>query len=162
MKRKLWLATALAGMVAAAAFGDSRVDGGQGKKPESGPALNVTGKWSMALEMSMGTGTPSLELKQDEEKLTGTYTGRYGTFKLQGTLKDRQIRFWFNMEAEGTAVEMSFAGELAADGQSMKGTAEIGGVGDATWTAKREKDPGKWQHGPTTRDPDGNHPRAPR
>jgi hypothetical protein len=29
----------------------------------------------------------TLELKQDGEKVTGTYTGRYGPFAVQGTVK---------------------------------------------------------------------------
>jgi hypothetical protein len=32
---------------------------------------------------------------------------------------------------------MSFAGEVTEDG-SLKGTAEIPGLGSATWTAKRQ------------------------
>ena len=43
------------------------------------------------------------------------------------------------MSAEGTDVEMSFAGEIAADFKSMKGTADLGGMGSATWTATRPK-----------------------
>ncbi len=111
----------------------------QDKQKPDKKALNVTGKWTVTLEMSMGTATPGLDLKQDGEKITGTYTGRYGTFDLQGTLKDRAIQFSFNMSAEGEAVAMSFAGEVAEDGQTMKGTATLGEMGDATWTAQRNK-----------------------
>lgn len=109
------------------------------QKPEKKAAPNVTGKWTMTLDMSMGTATPSLDLKQDGEKISGTYTGRYGTFNLQGSLKDRAIQFSFEMGAEGQTVTMTFAGQVADDGQSMKGTATLGEMGDATWTAKREK-----------------------
>jgi hypothetical protein len=112
---------------------------GRQQKPDAKAAPTVAGKWTMTLEMSMGTGTPTLDLKQDGEKITGTYTGRYGTFALEGKLKDRAIAFSFSMSAEGQAVEMSFAGEVAADGQTMKGTAVLGEMGDATWTAKRDK-----------------------
>ena len=115
--------------------------GGQGK-PDRQPdkaEVNVTGKWTMTMEMSMGTATPSLDLKQDGTKLTGSYTGRYGTFPLEGTLKERAIQFSFQMGAEGETFTMSFAGDVAADGQTMKGTASLGEMGDATWTAKKEK-----------------------
>jgi hypothetical protein len=45
-----------------------------------------------------------------------------------------------NLEAEGSAVTMYFAGEVAADGQMLtKGTCNIEGLGDGTWAAKREK-----------------------
>ena len=112
-------------------------------RPEQAPpdkknVPNVAGKWAMTLEMSMGTATPALDLKQDGAKITGTYTGRYGTFELQGSLKDHVIVFSFTMSAEGQAVTMSFEGEVSSDAQSMKGTASLADMGDATWSAKRQ------------------------
>jgi hypothetical protein len=137
MKKVLLLGVILAGMAPAArSLGQDRPE----QKPEPKASLNVTGKWSMVLEMSMGTGTPTLDLKQEAEKITGTYTGRYGTFKLEGTLKERAIAFSFPMTAEGVSVTMSFTGEVAADGLSMKGDADIEGMGEATWTAKKDKE----------------------
>ena len=109
------------------------------QKPDPKAPVNIAGKWIMTLEMSMGTATPSLELKQDGEKITGSYTGRYGTFALQGTLKERTLVFSFQMVAEGETVTMTFTGEVAADAQSMKGNAAIADMGEAAWTAKKEK-----------------------
>jgi hypothetical protein len=111
------------------------------QKPNDKPVLNVAGNWSMTLEMSMGTGTPTLVLKQDAEKITGSYTGRYGTFALEGTIKERTIIFSFTMAAEGESVLMTFTGEVAADAQTMKGKAALGDMGEATWSAKRDKTP---------------------
>ena len=49
------------------------------------------------------------------------------------------------MNADGTQVAMSFKGEVAADGQTMKGKADLGDLGEATWTAERPKQhPGTW------------------
>jgi hypothetical protein len=110
------------------------------QQPPPPPPANVAGKWTMALEMEMGTATTALELKQDGAKLTGTYTGRYGSFPLTGTVKERAIEFAFKMNADGTEVDMAFSGEVAADGQTMKGRAELGGgLGEAGWSAKRAK-----------------------
>jgi hypothetical protein len=114
------------------------VAGPAGQDPPK--TVSVTGKWTMTLEMSIGTATPVLDLKQDGTKITGTYTGRYGTFELQGTLKARLIEFSFPMTAEGQSVTMTFSGEVAPDGQAMKGTATISELGDATWTAKKNPD----------------------
>jgi hypothetical protein len=101
----------------------------------------VAGKWAMALELpQMGTANTTLDLKQDGEKVTGTYTGGYGTFQLEGAVKARVIEFAFQMTAEGPAVWLSFRGEVAPDGASiLKGTGTIEGMGDVTWTAKRSK-----------------------
>lgn len=107
--------------------------------PDSKGTPKVAGKWVMTLEMSMGTATPALELTQDGATIGGTYTGRYGTFPLTGTLKGQAIAFSFTMNAEGQSVAMTFMGEVAADSQSMKGTASLGEMGDATWSAKRQK-----------------------
>jgi hypothetical protein len=101
--------------------------------------VNVAGKWVVSLEMAMGSATPELELKQDGAKITGTYTGRYGSFPLEGTLKGRTIAFSFTMSAEGQSVTMTYTGEVAADSLSMKGTASLGEMGDATWSAKKQQ-----------------------
>jgi hypothetical protein len=111
-------------------------------KPDPAPdkgTVNVAGKWAVTLEMGMGTATPELELKQDGAKITGTYTGRYGAFPLEGSLKGRVIAFSFTMSAEGQSVTMSYAGEVASDAQTMKGTASLGEMGEATWSAKRQQ-----------------------
>ncbi len=143
MKRLFLLLVLLAAVGASAAAFQNQSGQGKAQKPDSKAPLNIAGKWVMTLEMSMGTATPTLELKQDGEKITGTYTGRYGTFPLQGTLKGTALVFSFTMTAEGESVPMSFTAEVAADAQTMKGNASLGGMGDATWTAKREKDSGK-------------------
>jgi hypothetical protein len=98
----------------------------------------VAGKWTVTLETESFTANSGLEFKQEGEKLTGTYTSsRYGATPLQGTVKDRAIEFTFKLSADGTEVPMAFKGEVAADGQTMKGRASISDMGDATWTAKK-------------------------
>jgi hypothetical protein len=113
-----------------------------GQKPDSRPVPNVSGNWTMTLETPMGTANPSLVLKQDGEKITGSYTGRYGTFALDGSIKERTIVFTFTMNAEGETVPMTFTGEVAADGQTItKGKATLGEMGEAAWSAKKDKIP---------------------
>ena len=107
--------------------------------PSSKPApANVTGKWSMTINMDMGTATPSIEFKQDGEKLTGTYSGRYGDFPVTGKIAGAKLEFSFKMGDDESMV-MSFAGDVAADGNSMKGTADMGELGQPTWSAVRAK-----------------------
>jgi hypothetical protein len=108
-------------------------------KPDPKTTPNIAGKWLMTLEMPMGTGNPTLVIKQEGEKITGSYTGRYGTFDIQGTIKERTLVFSFTMSAEGETVAMMFTGEVAADGQTMKGKADLGGMGEASWNAKKDK-----------------------
>ena len=90
------------------------------------PSPSIAGKWTMTMEMSMGTATPTLEFRQEGEKITGSYTGRYGVSPLEGTLKGLALQFTVEMEAEGQVVLLGFSGEVAADGQTMKGKAVLG------------------------------------
>jgi len=83
----------------------------------------------------MGTGKPLVTFKQDGEKITGTYEGRYGKSNLEGTVKDNQVRFVVTMVAEGTTVSGDFNGTFEND--RMSGQVEYEGAGDGTWTAVR-------------------------
>jgi hypothetical protein len=134
MKRRFSLVTVVA---LACAFGAMVQAMPQAKPDQAKGTVNVAGKWIVTLEMSMGTATPDLELKQDGTKITGTYTGRYGSFPLEGSLNGKVITFSFTMSAEGQSVTMTYTGEVAADALSMKGTASLGEMGDATWSAKK-------------------------
>jgi hypothetical protein len=104
-------------------------------------APDVAGKWTMVLELSIGTSNPVLVLKQDGETLTGTYQGRYGEAKVAGKVTaDRKIQFTVSLAAEGADVTMFFTGEVSADGQLLdKGTCNIEGLGEGSWAAKRDK-----------------------
>ena len=108
--------------------------------PAPPKAIDITGKWTMSFETPMGTSTPALEFKQAGEKITGSYTGRYGTFPFEGTLKAKMIHFAFTMNAEGQPAEMVFNGEVAADGLTMRGQATLGEMGDTQWSAKKNPD----------------------
>ncbi|HEX5070753.1 MAG TPA: hypothetical protein VFV78_11120 [Vicinamibacterales bacterium] len=108
--------------------------------PSPSPAPSIVGKWAMTLETEQFTATPGLEFTQKADVLVGTYTStRYGSVEFKPLVKNRAISFSFHMTAEGTDTEMSFTGEIAADFKSMKGTAEIAGMGSATWSAVRPK-----------------------
>jgi hypothetical protein len=97
--------------------------------------VDVTGQWNVSLELGSIAGHPTLDLKQEGEKLTGTYRGRYGAFKLEGSVKDNKIGFTVAMTAEGQETSGYFAGVV--DGDSMSGTVEFEGAGEGTWSATR-------------------------
>ena len=96
---------------------------------------NVAGKWNAAMQLESITGHPVLTFKQDGEKLTGTYEGRYGAFDLKGTVKDKKIEFTVTMLAEGSQTQGYFAGTV--EGDSIRGTVEFEGAGEGSWTAER-------------------------
>jgi hypothetical protein len=110
-------------------FGASLLVAGQAK-------MDVTGKWAFNVETSAGAGTPSMTFKQDGEKLTGHYTGTFGEADLTGTVKGQDITFAFSVDAQGTQITETYTGTVEKD--SMKGKLVIAGLGEGTFTAKRQ------------------------
>ena len=107
-----------------------------------GPGLSaepakVAGKWNVTLELSSITGHPVITLKQDGEKLTGTYEGRYGESALTGTVKEKEITFTVTFVAEGMQTQGVYTGKV--DGDTMGGDVSYVGAGDGTWSAVRAK-----------------------
>jgi hypothetical protein len=103
----------------------------------SAEPAKVAGTWNVTLELEMITGHPVVTLKQDGEKLTGTYEGRYGVSNVEGTIKEKDIQFTVTILAEGTRTTGTFAGKV--DGETMSGTVEFEGAGSGTWYAARPK-----------------------
>ncbi len=112
-----------------------------GSGPDSGvgaaePA-KVDGKWNVLLQLETITGHPVITLKQNGEKLTGTYEGRYGPSPLEGEIKENRIAFAVTFSAEGSKTTGVFQGTV--DGASMNGSVEFEGAGNGTWSAVRAK-----------------------
>lgn len=103
--------------------------------PAAPAPASVAGTWNVSLELGAITGHPSIELKQDGEKVTGTYRGRYGAAPLEGTVKEKEIAFSVTFNAEGQQTTGYFVGVV--DGDAMSGDVEFEGAGEGTWSAKR-------------------------
>ncbi len=77
------IGSAAAALGIASLAGAALVAQSGGQAPAPRPA-DVAGRWSMTIVMDVGTGTPALELKQESDKLSGTYTGNYGSYAVEG------------------------------------------------------------------------------
>ena len=97
---------------------------------------NVTGKWVLDVQTDAGTGTPTITLKQDGEKLTGHYSGQLGEAELTGTIKGNAITFGFQGDLQGTAAKVTYTGTVEKD--TMKGTVDLAGMATGTFTGKKQ------------------------
>ena len=98
---------------------------------------DVTGKWTFNVETGAGSGTPTMTFKQDGEKLTGHYSGQLGEADLAGTVKGQNVEFKFTVDVGGQQLNCIYTG--AVDGKdSMKGKVDLVGLGEGTFTAKRQ------------------------
>ena len=99
--------------------------------------VDVTGNWNFAVETGAGSGNPVMTFKQEGEKLTGHYSGQLGEADLTGSVKGQDITFKFDVDAQGTALAITYTGTV--DGKdSMKGKVSLGGLGEGTFTAKKQ------------------------
>lgn len=99
---------------------------------------NASGVWKWTL--SEQTGETILNLKQEGEKLTGSYTNQFGKAEIKdGALKDGNVSFKVNREFNGQAFLIKYNGKLAGDKITGKCEFDINGETRALdWNAKRD------------------------
>ena len=102
-------------------------------------AHDLTGTWTFIVVTDNGTGTPTVTLKQDGEKLTGTYASQMlGTRALEGSVKGDSMRFVLANSGGADAVTLTYVGAIV-DQNNLKGIVDFGGMGGATFTAVRKQ-----------------------
>lgn len=101
-------------------------------------ADSVDGGWNIDVDVAGNTGTPVFTFKQDGEKLSGRYKGRFGEAEVTGKLKGNEIEF--SIEANGAKV--TYTGTVAKD--RMEGNVDYDGQANGTWTGRKIDATGKW------------------
>ena len=99
--------------------------------------VDLTGKWAFAVQTDAGSGTPTVTLKQDGEKLTGHYTGQLGDVDVTGSVKGNDFSFSFSSDLQGTKLDVTYKGTIV-NKDELKGSVSIAGLGEGTFTAKRQ------------------------
>ena len=101
-------------------------------------AADVTGKWVLTVQTSAGGGTPTLDLKQDGQKLTGHYaSAQLGEADITGTVEGSKVTVKFGVDVQATHLDVVYTGTLEGK-DSMKGTVNLGGLGEVTFTGKKQ------------------------
>jgi hypothetical protein len=100
---------------------------------------SLTGTWNVTVELPNMTANPTVVLKQDGEKLAGEYvSAQYGKFQVTGTIKGADVSFWFEMNVEGTAMNVTYTGTVDKDG-TLKGSVNYGDMMSGTFAATKKK-----------------------
>jgi hypothetical protein len=98
-------------------------------------STNVSGNWGVTLKTPDGPTRASLVLKQEGDKLTGTYKGQFGESPLEGTVKGKEIKFTVKVKAQGQELLLEYVGAIE-DG-TMKGKVKLGDMGEADFSGGR-------------------------
>lgn len=100
-------------------------------------AHDISGKWILHVETDAGSGDPTFVFQQTGEKLTGTYSGLFGTAELTGAVKGDDIEFSFEAGTPDQKAKIVYKGKIDSAGK-MHGTADLGSIGSATWTGTKQ------------------------
>ena len=98
---------------------------------------DLTGTWTADVQTDAGSGTPTFEIKQDGDKLSGVYRGQLGEEKISGQVKGNHVTWTFKLSQGTESMEVKYEGEVQSDG-TMKGKVALGTMASGTWTAKKK------------------------
>jgi len=110
--------------------------------PSPGPGggtgqTDVSGVWNFNVETPAGTGTPVFTLKQEGEKVSGTYKGQLGEAPVTGTVKGSDITLMIKVSPQGEEITVTYTGKISGK-DAMSGKATFGSLGEGNWTAKKK------------------------
>jgi hypothetical protein len=97
-------------------------------------ASDLSGTWNAQVTVGDQTGTPTFTLKQNGEKLTGTYSGALGEAPINGTVKGKDVTIDF----EASGVNVHYAGKLDTEEKKIEGTVDYGGQASGTFIATKK------------------------
>jgi len=96
------------------------------------------GKWDVTLKTPAGDFPANANLAVDGGKLTGTFGSQMGEVPVEGTVEGAAMKVTFNAQTPQGPMTVVLTGDL--DGDSIvNGKAEVAGMGQMEWTAKRIK-----------------------
>ena len=101
------------------------------------PPAQVAGKWLITLQFVAGEGHHTAIIEQKDGDLGGVYKGEFKEGSLRGSVKGNTVDFTGWLKHEATGLSFHYTGSI--DGDTMKGTVDMGEYWSATFTAKREK-----------------------
>ena len=104
--------------------------------------VNLTGNWSFTVVYEGGQGSPTVQLSQRGDSLSGKYISQaFGELNLAGSIKGNEFSFSMTTSAGGDPFTMTFNGTVESK-NALKGSVDFGGNGSGSFTARRQQNPG--------------------
>ncbi|MBM3812998.1 MAG: hypothetical protein FJW20_15360 [Acidimicrobiia bacterium] len=101
-------------------------------------AADISGKWVFQVETSGGSGSPTFIIKQDGEKLSGSYSGALGEAKIRGSVKGEEVTIEFDAEGGGQSAVITYKGKIESP-KKMSGTVKMATFAAGTWTGTKQE-----------------------
>jgi hypothetical protein len=97
----------------------------------------LTGKWDVTFNMAGNPMPASATFTQNGDKVTGTLSSQAGDAPISGTIAGSALKLDFTVPTPQGDLQITMTGDLSGDG--ITGKANLAGLGEADWTAKRTK-----------------------
>src|SRR5262249_1738837 len=127
--------TETATAAAATTTSSSTTTGSPAAATTSGGGL--AGKWDVTFVTPGGEFPANATPTEEGGKISGTFGSQMGEAPISGTVDGRTFKLTLTAQTPQGAMDVALTGEV--DGDSIKGKAEIAGMGQMEWTAKRVK-----------------------
>ena len=103
--------------------------------PAAAQTPDASGAWDGIINVQAGSYPVALVLKKSAEKLSGTISGEQGEVAIEGTQKGAAVEIWFTIQTSNGPLDVAMSG--THEGDTMKGSVDLGGMGQGDWSAKR-------------------------
>ena len=104
----------------------------------AGTADELTGKWSLAVQVPGETVDVTLELKQAGEEVSGTMTSSHASGKVdKGNYKEKKLSLVVSADIQGSPTPLQVDGTV--DGDKMTGSITAQGLGTFPFSGTRSK-----------------------
>ncbi|HEY7181713.1 MAG TPA: hypothetical protein VIC84_09860 [Blastocatellia bacterium] len=105
-------------------------------------AADISGTWIFSVDLDGGGhGDPTFVFKQEGEKLTGTYNGPLGEYKVTGAVAGAKAVFGFDFKQDDMTGKATYTATIESP-TKMKGTVEFVDNGEGErgkWTATKKE-----------------------
>lgn len=99
--------------------------------------VDMTGTWTLEVDVAGQVSSPSMTLQQDGGALTGTYASEtLGAAEVMGTVNGNTVTVTFEVDFQGQGGEVSYIGDVDADGV-WSGQFSLAGLADGTFAGRK-------------------------
>lgn len=100
---------------------------------------DLTGRWQLAVVTDNGTGYPMLELKQEGDKVSGSYTSNaMGVRSITGTVYGDTVSFVLSPSGAGEGMVLTYTARIVTP-DSLDGYVDFAGQGGAKFSGARRR-----------------------
>lgn len=100
---------------------------------------DLTGRWQLAVVTDNGTGYPTLDLKQEGDKVSGSYTSNaMGVRSITGTVYGDTLSFVLSPSGAGEGMVLTYTARIVTP-DSLDGYVDFAGQGGAKFSGARRR-----------------------